>query len=95
MSKKKSRKQTYYENHGGRFRGPRYWAERKKRNAGLTSSVKVSYLPGYGPPPPSPPESLPSPHTKFPFKATITARGRTYEVEVTRGGMRFLRWVTA
>jgi hypothetical protein len=54
--------------------------------------VRVSWLPGHEPAPVSV-DAEAQPLTKLPFIATITANGRTYEVEVLPVGLRFSRWL--
>ena len=50
--------------------------------------VKISYLPGFGPPP----DPL-APKTKLPFDATIVGPTRAYRVRVHPYGMEFLGWL--
>jgi hypothetical protein len=60
----------------------------RRARRGGSNPVRISYLPGFGPPPLAAPAKS---HTRLPFLATIaTPRGR-YEVEVGEVGMRFVR----
>jgi hypothetical protein len=59
-----------------------------RRRVHVRSPVKVTVPARREPPPTS--------RARFPFAATITRRdGRTYEVEVTERGMRFVGWLRA
>jgi hypothetical protein len=55
-----------------------------KEAASRSGPVKISYLPGFGPP---------TTKKKFPFLATITCPKGTYEVRVHETGMEFVRWI--
>lgn len=55
----------------------------RRKHPGQLFLDRPAYYPGN--------EGSPKPRTQLPFRATITAAGRRYEVEVHELGMRFVR----